>query len=201
MPHPKVNDGDLLDRLTGIFRDSGYEGATLRRISKATGLEKASLYHRFPRGKEQMAEAVLRHVGGYFAEHVLAPLREPGDGLAAVRETGRRLSRFYEDGGRACLVDTLSLGHGSAGVEQVTGALYGAWRDAFAAAARRMGASPRQARVRAEEAIGGIHGGLVMARATGDRRAFRRAVARLPELLGAPGKDYRGRRAAMSAQR
>ncbi len=64
MPPSKVNENQLLDRLTGVFRLHGYEGASLSRIAKATGLQRASLYFRFPGGKEEMAEAVLRSGGG-----------------------------------------------------------------------------------------------------------------------------------------
>ena len=88
MPAPKITDEDLLERLTRVFQDHGFEGASLSRISEATGLEKASLYHRFPGGKNQMAEAVLAHVGRWFVENLLAPLRETGPVAARIRETG-----------------------------------------------------------------------------------------------------------------
>jgi len=51
----KITDAQLTDALTDVFRTYGYEGATLSRISEATGLQRASLYHRFPGGKEAMA--------------------------------------------------------------------------------------------------------------------------------------------------
>ena len=50
MPTTKVTDNQLLDKLTEVFRLYGYEGASLSRISKVTGLQRASLYHRFPGG-------------------------------------------------------------------------------------------------------------------------------------------------------
>ena len=183
MPALKITDEDLLKRLTRVFQDHGFEGASLSRISAATGLEKASLYHRFPGGKEQMAVAVLAHVGQSFVENLLAPLRETGPLAARIRETGRRIQAFYEDGRRSCLLDTLSLRDGSPGLHESVGRTYAAWRDAFAATAREAGLDAGLARRRAEEAIMGIHGALVLARATGDTRPFVRAVARLRELL------------------
>ena len=50
---------EIVDRLFVVFQDHGYEGASLADLSRATGLGKSSLYHHFPGGKEQMAEAVL----------------------------------------------------------------------------------------------------------------------------------------------
>ena len=66
MPAQKITREDALDRITAVFRKWGYEGATLRMISEATGLGRASLYHHFPGGKDDMARAAnrLRDVGG-----------------------------------------------------------------------------------------------------------------------------------------
>src|SRR5688500_13418101 len=183
MPAPKITDENLLERLTRVFQDHGFEGASLSRISEATGLEKASLYHRFPGGKDQMAEAVLAHVGRWFVENLLAPLRETGPVSARVRETGRRIQAFYEGGRRSCLLDTLSLRDGSPALHEAVGRTYAAWRDSFAGAAREAGLPVGLARRRAEEAIMSIHGALVLARATGDTKPFARALARLPDLL------------------
>jgi hypothetical protein len=48
----------------------GYrEGASLSLISEATGLGKGCLYHFFPGGKEEMADAVLSEIDGWFENH------------------------------------------------------------------------------------------------------------------------------------
>ncbi len=39
----KVLDKEILNGLTKIFRSRGYEGASLKELSDATGLKKASL--------------------------------------------------------------------------------------------------------------------------------------------------------------
>jgi TetR/AcrR family transcriptional repressor of lmrAB and yxaGH operons len=56
----------IVPELLELFRKFGYDGVTIARISEATGLGKASLYHHFPQGKEQMAREVLmlRRPGG-----------------------------------------------------------------------------------------------------------------------------------------
>ena len=48
MPQALLSREDLLDRLLLVFRDRGFEGATIAEIARATGLGKASLYHHFP---------------------------------------------------------------------------------------------------------------------------------------------------------
>lgn len=66
---------EILNRLTRVFREDGYEGASLARLSKATGLGRSSLYHYFPGGKSEMALAVIERSNKLFAEKVIEPLR------------------------------------------------------------------------------------------------------------------------------
>ena len=62
-----------------------------------------------------------------------------------------------------------------------------AWVDAIAAVLRESGLPTRTARERAQDAVIGIQGSLVMARATGDTKPFRRTLRNLPqELLRRP---------------
>ena len=84
MPAKKIDEAFLIDQLGKVFRIHGYEGASLSLIAEATGLKRASLYHRFPGGKEEMAEAVLTHVDDWFGSHILAPLSEPGKPAARL---------------------------------------------------------------------------------------------------------------------
>lgn len=180
-----VSDGELLERLTAVFRRHGYDGASLSVISDATGLQRSSLYHRFPGGKEEMAAEAARALGGHFGGQVLAPLGgdEPvGVRLAAVSGA---LLRFYDGGGAGCLLDVLTIGSPGPATTNALAEVTRAWIAAFAGAARQAGFAPADARRRAEDAIAAIEGGLVLARVTGDRKAFRRALQRLgPTLTG-----------------
>ncbi|CAA9230038.1 MAG: hypothetical protein AVDCRST_MAG76-1184 [uncultured Acidimicrobiales bacterium] len=188
VPPPLVSDGELLDRLTEVFRRHGYDGASLSVIAAATGLQRSSLYHRFPGGKEQMASEVARALGDHFGSQVLAPLDgdEPvEDRLAAVAQA---LLRFYDAGKAGCLLDVLTLGSPGPATTDALAEAARAWIAAFAAAAGQASFGPAEARRRAEDAIAAIEGGLVLARVTGDHKPFRRAVQRLgPMLTGNEG--------------
>lgn len=183
MPAPKIHDDELVTRLTRIFQEHGYEGASLSRISKATGLEKASLYHRFPGGKQDMANTVLRTVSESFGEYVFAPLRGGGSLSTRLKETARRLSEFYADGERSCLLDSMSFPESGDEVRQSVKHTYEILRDLFASVARESGYAPAAAVKRAQDAILLIEGALVIARVTGDPKPFRDVVGRLGELL------------------
>ena len=183
MPELKIDDAELVMRLTEVFRLRGYEGTSLRLITEATGLQRASLYHRFPGGKAEMAEAVLMQADDWFVTYILAPLSEPGDPAARIRKMAKRLGEFYGGGSQSCLLDSLSLGEAANPLRDHVRRSFVAWLEALTAVSREAGASPAVARRRAEDALMQVQGGLVFARATGDRRPFRRVLTRLPGVL------------------
>lgn len=179
----KVDDEHLLDRLTEVFCVHGYEGASLSRITEATGLQRSSLYHRFPGGKTDMVKAVLDRAGSWLEAHLLGPLSGGGSPRERVETMTLRLAEFYGDGGKSCLLDTLSLGdEGSELKSHVDQALRG-WVTALSKVARDAGFDRAEARRRAEDAVVLIQGSLVFSRATGDKKPFARVLRGLPELL------------------
>ena len=60
--HPKVSEEEVVQKLFQVFRLKGFDGASLSDLAEATGLKKASLYHRYPGGKQEMAAAVMDFV-------------------------------------------------------------------------------------------------------------------------------------------
>ena len=175
----------MLERLTALFRHRGFEGASLVDIAAATGLQKSSLYHRFPGGKQQMSAEVVAEVQRAFGA-ILAPLDGEGSLRARVTAVGANLSAFYERGHAPCLLEALSFGAPGPETADALQAAARAWIDAFAAAARAGGAGRASALRRAQDAVAAIEGGLVLARVTGDNSAFLRAIDRLADtLLGA----------------
>lgn len=183
MPPRLVSDTELVDRLTDLFRSEGFEASSLNEIAKATGLQKSSLYHRFPDGKEQMAADVAAAVITRFATEILAPLATDAPAEERIRAVGRNLDAFYEGGDRRCLLDVLSIGHPGPAAATALAEAGNGWVGAFASVARGAGARPKVALARAQDAIAGIEGALVLARVTGDKAPFARAIDRLPDLL------------------
>ena len=62
MPKPLHERAALVAEIAEIFREHGYEGARLSIIEARVQAGKGTLYHFFPRGKEEMAEAVLESI-------------------------------------------------------------------------------------------------------------------------------------------
>lgn len=176
-------DIELIDRLTDVFRRHGFEGASLTRISEATGLKRASLYHRFPGGKAEMAEAVLSRADEWLITHALSPLQGPGEPADRLRIMTGALSEFYGDGKHSCLLDAFSLGGENTDLREHVRASTIAWTDALAAVALEVGIAEDEAHARAQDAIASIQGTLVLSRATGDPTAFQRALRKIPDDL------------------
>ncbi len=185
MARPQTIDDDAaLAALAGVFRDAGYEGASMAMLSAATGLQKPSLYHRFPGGKRQMAEAVLTRALGWMAGNVTAVLTGPGAPEARVRAAVAALDGFYEGGAKACLLNMLSAPRPDDG--PFTPAIrdaFAALIDAFAQPARDAGQSEAAAQARAERAVIGLQGALVVSRGLGQPGPFRRYLAGLSDEL------------------
>jgi TetR/AcrR family transcriptional repressor of lmrAB and yxaGH operons len=181
-----IENDELLDRLAGTFREVGYEGASLALLSQATGLKKASLYHRFPGGKEQMGAEVLQGAGKWLSAHVLEPLAGPGTPRARIEAMARELDVFYRGGEQACLLNLLSSPIGGKGpFSAAIRRLFEAFVAALEAVVAETGCQSTVARDRAERAVALIQGSLVLARGLGSGEPFQKMLKALPdELLG-----------------
>ena len=177
-----IDDDQLLDRLLGVFREHGFAGAGIADLSAASGLQRASLYHRFPGGKEEMATAALAEVGRRFG-WILEPMRDDPDVARGVAETARRIGAFYGAGALSCVLETMTLVGSPPPVRDQARQMAETWIEVMAAAARRAGRSPADASAAAREVFVGIEGALVLGRVSGDTAAFAASVQRLPELL------------------
>ncbi|NJR52540.1 MAG: TetR/AcrR family transcriptional regulator, partial [Leptolyngbyaceae cyanobacterium CSU_1_3] len=96
--------------LLNLFRQFGYDGVTLSKISQATGLGKASLYHHFPGGKEEMVETVLASLEKGLEQIILEVVQSEGDALTRLQQMCDRLSKAYEQGQKPCVLAALMLG-------------------------------------------------------------------------------------------
>jgi TetR/AcrR family transcriptional repressor of lmrAB and yxaGH operons len=183
MPRTVTERADVLPALSEVFREHGFEGASLALIGQRTGLGKGSLYHFFPGGKEEMAAAVLAEIDGWFEAAMFRPLREEADPRDAIRAMSRSLDSYFRSGCRVCLVGAFALGDVRDRFATAIRSYFAAWIEALAQALVRAGRNEAMARDRAEEAVAAIQGALVLARALDDTDAFQRSLARIEARL------------------
>lgn len=179
----------LTDRASAIpalaeaFREHGFEGATLATLSKATGLGKGSLYNFFPGGKEEMMDAVLENIDGWFANAIFAPLEQARDPAAAITAMFDDVTAYFRSGRRVCVVGSLGLNSaGDAFAAKVKG-YFARWIVALAHCLETGRVPPTLAAALAEEAVSGVQGAIVLARALDDEASFLRIVQRLKSSL------------------
>lgn len=165
------------------FRRKGFDGASMADLAASTGLAKAGLYHRFPGGKMEMAEAVLSDVRVWMVEQVLDPLDAPGDPQAKLIAMTTALRELYEEGTAPCLIGMFSV---SEAFEQLQARLCASLESLQRGIATTLldhGLTRREATRRAEDAVIRIQGALIVSRVQGDNGPFVRTMKSLPETL------------------
>jgi TetR/AcrR family transcriptional regulator, lmrAB and yxaGH operons repressor len=174
---------DVIPVLTEIFREHGYEGASLSVIAERTGLGKGSLYHFFPGGKAEMAQAVLAEIDGWFEAKIYRPLRETEAAGDAIRIMCLAVTDYFNSGRRVCLIGAFALDNVRDRFAAQIKDYFAAWIDALSSALQKLGHSADVAMELAEEAVLAIQGALVLARALDDPLLFERAVSRIGKQL------------------
>ena len=175
---------DLLPAMAEVFREHGFEGASIALISERTGLGKGSLYHFFPGGKEEMAAAVLSEIEAWFTAKVFAPLQWDSDPHAAIDRMFRSVVEYFDSGRRVCLVGAFALASSRDLFAKQVRSYFRMWKEALTTALVRTGRDKHVADQLSEEVLTVIQGSLVVARAFDDRSAFARSIARLREKIG-----------------
>jgi TetR/AcrR family transcriptional repressor of lmrAB and yxaGH operons len=172
----------IVDRLFVVFQDHGYEGTSIADLSRATGLGKSSLYHHFPRGKEEMAEAVLEK-GKAFMQSAVADVAVSSESLKGrIRKIIVALDQLYANGRNPCVLGRLAVSDIGAAGRQLAKEIFAIWTNAVAHLAHESGMSQIRARHFAEDWIARVQGSLILYAATGDCRPFERTMVPLLEL-------------------
>lgn len=169
------NRDAVLGNIAEVFRRHGYEGASLGRMTAATGLGKGSLYNFFPDGKEQMAREVLAHVHRWFEEEIFRPLEEivsPDHGLQCMFES---VETYFQSGRRICLMGLFALETEDTFSSQIH-TYFARWEEALGLFLQRSGWGEREARDLAEGTVSGIQGALVLAQARREPDVFARRM-------------------------
>lgn len=183
----QLNRDQITPMLLKAFRKHGYEGASLSILSIETGLKRASLYHHFPGGKTEMAQATLDLVLSDFTLLVLNPLQNkqhtPKQRLLNVAQG---LAKFYANGANACLIDIFSIGNSNQLFQQQLASCTQNVIDLFTQLAEETGCPQALAQQRGEDMMVSLQGTLVIARTLGSHEVFERFLEDLPDRILAP---------------
>ncbi len=179
-----IDDAALTDAVAKVFSRHGYAGASINLLSEATGLGRASLYHRFPGGKDEMVDAIVDRAHERY-EKALAPAFADGDPLERAKQVAKGIDEYYDGGTQSCLMVALSVS--DADNRTTAGRCLDSWADALSNIARDAGMTPKQADAAAMDVVAAIEGGMVIAVTSGKTDAYKRAIKSLPKRLTSSG--------------
>ncbi len=172
MRKPAKTKDELIRNLTDVFRKSGFNGTTLSKLTEGTNLERASLYHYFPNGKNQMAEAILDHILFELNEKVLAKLKlsdlSSKERLTQMLEAA---NEFYDNGSVLCFITIFSIGELSTKISATIASAVEHWLGLLEQNFREQGLSSPQESARS--ALACIQGGLILSHVTKNKEIFK----------------------------
>ncbi len=155
--------------LSAVFRLHGLDGTSMQTLAHVTGLSKASLYHHFPGGKDEMAEKVLVEEGRRLQTLVLSPLDGP-EPINALFESLKGVAEFYGGDVPQCLMNSIMLGRGQELFRDRIAAVVGIWCQRLAAAYSKAGNSEEEANAWALYALQRLQGALILCRVEKSRQ-------------------------------
>lgn len=184
MPAPIIAKDEVIRRLLKVFRDSGYDGATVSRFSEATGLGKASLYHYFPGGKEQMAATVLGMVSDLIEKNIFSILRsEDIKAKQKIEKMLEQIRTFYDDGKESCLFAVLINGDSRDIFQRQLKLIFSEWISELSAVLISHGVSKAEARHRSEDMLVTIQGALILSKSMKSTEIFERSLKHMGQRL------------------
>jgi AcrR family transcriptional regulator len=162
MAHAKFEANIVIERLMNVFRSVGYDGASLAELASATGLKKASLYHRFPEGKLAMADAVLDYVIEWTNREISEVLFSSMPGTERLDAALNSIYMLYDGGRLACILRAMSQGTAGEIFRDKIADIFQRWLTAFTHLATDLGHEVGKARRLGESTVIKIQGALIL---------------------------------------
>ncbi len=160
-----------------VLSSRGYDGASLNELADSSGLKKASLYHRFPGGKKDIAIAVLNFVNVWIDKNIVKRLKDKKlTPSVRLNQTLSSLDELYQGGRLTCILRALSMDRGQDlfGNELLSAA--NDWVDAFTILGIDVGMNEGDARKTAIDVLTKVQGSLVVCKLLDDMSVFQSAL-------------------------
>ena len=173
----KVEDEQLISGLMSVLRSKGYEGSSLNELASGSGLQKASLYHRFPEGKKEIALAVLNYVNTWVENNLYNILIDkslkPKKRLNLVIEN---INNLYNNGEKSCVLNALSMDSSVSLFALEIKKIMQLWIDGFTELGIDIGFKKKLAAENALQVLISIQGSLVISKGLGSSTPFLSAL-------------------------
>jgi len=186
MPRPDRSRAALVDSATTLFRRQGYAATGLNQILDEAGVKPGSLYHHFPRGKQQLAAQVVDTAGAGI-EQLLRRFLSTGRSVADIvdRWIDLLVAGLAGDQRDGCPIEPIATEsvNASPAVREASARAFKGWCAAVDERLRSDGWSAAEAQQVAIAVISLIEGALILSRIAGDAAALSAAKPAARALL------------------
>lgn len=179
----KVEDKALLIGLMTVLSSKGYDGSSLNELAESSGLQKASLYHRFPAGKKQITTAVLNYVNEWIHTKIyLLLINQSIAPSERLNEAIENINSLYNDGDSICILRSLSMNTGiEIFGEQIKEAMQ-LWINGFTVLGNDFGYSDIVAVEKAYQVLINIQGSLIVSKGLNSTNSYKAAVKAIQNM-------------------
>ena len=183
MARKKFSQEEIIEEFFEVFRAVGYEGTSLEDLATASGMRKSSLYHHFPGGKKQMAEAVLKHTNLWIKSNITNVLNADSDPEKRLVKALKAINELYDGGKKACILRALSM---DTGLHLFSTLINEAFEDllgGFTKLLIDMRYDKKEAIRHSENILMMIQGALIVGKGIGDDRLFPRLLREIKRSI------------------
>jgi AcrR family transcriptional regulator len=188
---PRADDSrtQLVQTMARLLRDQGYTATSLAQVLQESGVSNGSLYHSFPGGMEELAEAALEASGRAVADVLSQCLNDAADtglgivaflDVAAGRDDGRPLP--------GCPIAPAALESAiiNPRLRSTAARCFAQWEELIAARLRADGWPEDSVAQTSSAALALVEGALLLARVSGQRVHLDNSKRAVLALLAAP---------------
>lgn len=162
----------LIAATNELFRRQGYNGTGLKDVTTAAGATTGSLYHFFPHGKAQLAEAVITESGLAYQQLFEAIADDASDPAQAIADffAGAAQVLAETDYIDVCPIGTVAREVASTDdtLRIASDRVFASWIDTAAARFSQAGLDDEASRSLASTVIAALEGGFILARTRRD---------------------------------
>jgi AcrR family transcriptional regulator len=180
----KVDNEQVMTGLMSVLRARGYDGASMNDLASATGLKKASLYHRFPGGKKEIVDAVLSYTSQWSQTHVYAVLTNQSKAPELrLKKALNNINTLYNGGEAICMLRALSMDSSMPLFGDQIASHIQLWIEAFTKLGLDFGYKEQKAKKLAMETLVRIQGSLVLSKALNTTEPFRQSLLEVERIF------------------
>lgn len=177
----------LIAATNELFRRQGYNGTGLKDVTTAADATTGSLYHFFPNGKAQLAEAVITESGLAYQQLFEAIADEASDPAQAIADFFDGAAQVLADTDYidVCPIGTVAREVASTDdtLRMASDRVFASWIDTAATRFSRAGLEDAASRALATTVVAALEGGFILARTSRDATVLRTIGQQMSELI------------------